>query len=116
MAKRKTLIGKIGWCNKRTLGLKQGHYVFIRKKKKNGLCDVNTLTSIGTGDGHYQLTKVKKIEQGIIYPIPKSDDTLPKFGGIDKRVIRDVPLSKIYEIGRYRVKKKHYPYILKHMK
>lgn len=114
--RRVRYVGKVGWVNKRTLGLKSGHFVFIRKIKKGGKCDVNTITSISMKNGHYALSKIKKIEDGIIYPIPRSDTTLPRFEGIDKRVIKDIPLSSVEFLSTHSIKKKHYPYILKHMK
>lgn len=108
--------GKVGWCDKDTLGLSLGHYVFIRKIKKNGLCDVNTLTSIEDNDGYFNISKIKKIKNGVIYPIPKSDDTLRKFGGVDKRVIKNVPINKIQNLGFNSIKKRHHYYIKKYLK
>lgn len=108
--------GKIGWCDEKILGLPRGHYVFIREVKENGKCDVNTLTSISDKNGRYEFGKVRMIEKGTIYPIPKKDDSLKRFGGVDKRVIKDIPLSKIKYIGKNYVDKKHHYYIKKYLK
>ena len=66
--KRKThpLIGKIGWCDGRTLGLSKGHYVFVRRVygKK---CSVNTFTSLKTKGGKYKTNKFRDVESGIYY-------------------------------------------------
>ncbi len=110
------LIGKIGWCSGPTLGLDTGHFVFIRRVKNNGKCDVNTLTSIKSRRGGYEIGKIRMIENGALYPIPKKDDSLPRFGGIDKRIIHDIPLSKIEQIGRHSIKRRHHHYIQKYMK
>lgn len=113
--KRNKNVGKVGWCDGETLGLDVGHYVFIRRV--NGKkCDVNTFSSIEKKDGSFQLKKMQMIRSGDLYPIPKKDDTLPRFGGIDSRVIKDVPLSKIQKIGRYSLKRRHHHYIQKYMK
>ena len=108
--------GKIGWCDKKILGLSRSHYVFIRKVKENGKCDVNTLTSLETKNGHFEAGKFPMLRDGTIYPIPKKDDSLKRFGGVDKRVIKNIPLSKIDGIGRNYIAKKHHYYIKKYLK
>lgn len=110
-------VGKIGWVDRKTLGLNDGHYVFIREVNKKGKCKVNTLSSIKTrkGDG-YQKGKIAQIEKGLLYPVPKQDDTLPRFGGIYKGAISNIPLSKIEDIGKHKIKKKHHQIIKKLMK
>lgn len=108
-------VGKVGWCDAKTLGLDIGHYVFIRRVKGNK-CDVNTFSSIEDKNGKIKIGKVRKIQNGELYPIPKKDDTLPRFGGIDNRVIKGIPLTKIKGIGKHRLKRRHHHYIQKYMK
>lgn len=117
MKKRKTnkLVGKIGWCSANTLGLDKGHYVFIRSVYGNK-CSVNTFTSIKQKDGLYDLGKIKKIERGSLYPIPKKDSTLHRFSGIHKNVITNVPLDEVENIGRFFLKRRHHHYIQRHMR
>lgn len=90
---KNSCIGKVGWCAGEVLGLPIGHYVFIRRVRGN-LCDVNTFSSIENKNGKFEIAKVRMIKEGIIYPIPKSDDTLKRFSGIDRRVINNIPISK----------------------
>ena len=56
------------------------------------------------------------IKKGVIYPIPKNDDSLRRFGGVDKRIIKNVPLEKINNLGNNYIKRKHHYYIKKYMK
>ena len=91
-------------------------YVFIRKVKRNVLCDINTLTSIENRNGRYEIPKIDMIKKGVIYPIPKNDDSLRRFGGVDKRIIKNVPLEKINNLGNNYIKRKHHYYIKKYMK
>ena len=115
MKKRNKLVGKIGWCDKDTLGLSNGHYVFIRNQYR-GKCSVNTVTSLKNRSGKYKLHKIKDIEIGRVYPIPKKDLSLPRFSGIHKNIIKNVPVSKIKNIGSYQLKRRHHHYIRKYMK
>lgn len=108
-------IGKIGWCNGNTLGLARGHYVYIRKVK-NGKCDVNTFSSIEDKNGRIEIPKVNYIKDGQLYPIPKKDVTLPRFSGIDKRVIRNISIHDIKYKGSKTIKNRHKHYIDKYMK
>lgn len=77
---------------------------------------MNTFTSIKKRNGQYDASKVQKIEQGVVYPIPKTDTTLPRFGGVHKNVITNVPINKIQDVGRYSLKRRHHHYIQKHHK
>ena len=113
--KRNRHIGKIGWCDKDTLGLSKGHYVFIRRVNKN-LCDVNTLTSLETHSGRLKLDKINQIKKGNVYPIPFKDINLTLFSGVDSRVIKNVPLSNIKELDNYKLKRRHHHYIQKYVK
>lgn len=113
--KKNKLVGKIGWCDKDVLGLEDGHYVFIRKTYGNK-CSVNTFTSLKKRNGKYKLNKIQDIENGKIYPIPKKDLSLPRFSGIHKNTIKNVPVSKIRNIGTHQLKRRHHHYIRKYMK
>lgn len=117
MSKKKNhpLVGKVGWCDKDTLGLNTGHYVFIRRVYGNK-CSVNTFTSIKTRDGHYDTRKLKSVERGSVYPIPNKDTTLPRFGGVHNKVITNIPIDKIQDVGRYSLKRRHHHYIQKYVK
>ena len=115
MGKKSKHIGKIGWCDKDVLGLPKGHYVFIRRVK-NDKCDVNTFTSLERNNGRFKLDKINYIRNGSIYPIPKNDVTLSKFSGVDKRIIKDIPISKIQDKGCYTLKRRHHHYIQKYVK
>lgn len=106
---------KVGWASGKTLGLAKGHYVFIRKVRGNK-CDVNTFTSITSKDNNIVIPKVKMIQKGIVYPIPKNDTKLKRFSGIHKRVIKNVPLNSIRRKNKSMLKGRHYHYILKYMK
>ena len=108
-------VGKIGWCDGRTLGLPVGHFVFIRKVK-NGKCEVNTFTSLERNNGSFKLDKIDHVKKGNIYPLSKRDVNLPKFSGVDSRVIKNISIHDIKYKGRYRVKKRHHDYIKMHVK
>lgn len=109
------LIGKIGWCDAQTLGLTDGHYVFIRRVYGNK-CSVNTFTSLKTNNGSYKLRKLNDIETGTIYPIPIKDLTLSRFSGVHKNTIKNVPLNKIRFCKNKRLRRRHHHYIQKYVK
>lgn len=107
--------GKIGYCDGTGLGLNRGHYVYIRNCI-NGNCEINTFTSLKDNDGHYEIGKIRRIENGFIYPVPKNDVDLRLFSGVDKRIIKNVPVNKIRIIKKKRIKSRHKFYINKYMK
>jgi len=115
MNKKSKHVGKIGWCDSNVLGLSSGHYVYIRSVK-NGKCDVNTFTSLEKNNGHFKNDKINYVRDGKIYAIPKTDLTLPKFSGVDCRVIKNINVSDIKYKGCQRLKNRHKHYILKYMK
>jgi signal peptidase I len=115
MTKRSRHTGKIGWCNSNALKLRKGHFVLIRRVK--GLrCDVNTFSAIEDHSKNIEIPKVKLIKRGALYPIPTSDINLPRFSGLDKRVIKNVKLSDIKQKDKYRIKNRHIHYINRYMK
>ena len=117
MRKRKKdrLVGRIGWCSKQTLGLDDGHYVFIRRVYGDK-CSVNTFTSLKDKNGNYKYGKFVDFENGKIYPVPTKDLNLKKFSGIHKDVIHNVPLDEVKLKPRFRLKRRHHHYIQKYMK
>ena len=111
----KSLVGKMGWCDAQTLGLSEGHYVFIRSVNGDK-CDVNTLTSIRDKQTNmFVVKKMEKVEDGIIYPIPLKDCSLPLFGGVHKNAIKDIPINKIQDINKNTLHKKHHYYIKRYL-
>lgn len=111
----KNLVGKLGWCDAQTLGLPEGHYVFIRSVNGDK-CDVNTLTSIRDKKTKlFAVRKMEKVEDGIIYPIPLKDCSLPLFGGVHKNAIKNIPISKIQDINKNTLHKKHHYYIKRYL-
>ena len=114
--KKRKNVGKVGWCDAKTLGLSRGHFVYIRSIKHDK-CDINTFSSIEDKSGKIELPKVDYIKKGLLYAVPTADLTLPRFSGVDKRVIKNIPLGKIKHIGgRYSIKKRHKWYIKKYLK
>ncbi|MBO4962366.1 MAG: hypothetical protein J6C97_01170 [Clostridia bacterium] len=109
------LVGKVGYCDAKTLNLKKGHYVFIRRVYGDK-CSVNTFTTLKTKKGRYKLDKFEFVENGSIYPVPIKDTTLPRFGGVDNRVIKNIPINNIYGIDRNKLNRRHHHYIQKYVK
>ena len=108
------LVGKVGWCSGETLGLKQGHYVFIRRVYGDK-CSVNTFTSIENNKGKLKFYKVQEIANGRLYPVPQKDVTLPRFSGVHKNVITNVPVKEIEVLKDQQLKRRHHHYIQKYM-
>lgn len=107
--------GKIGWADGNILNTRSGHYVFIRSCK-NSKCKVNTFTSIENYYAQISSTKIKKVKEGKIYAIPKTDLNLKRFSGIDKRVISNVDIKDIKIKKKVKLKRRHNFYIYKYMK
>ena len=113
--KKNKHIGKIGWCDSHVLGLQRGHFVYIRNVK-NVKCDVNTFSSIEDRNGSIEIAKVNFIKDGQLYPIPKKDCNLPRFSGVDNRVIRNISIHDIKYKRNYSIKNRHKHYINKYVK
>ena len=109
------LVGKVGWCDGSTLGLSKGHYVFVRRVYGDK-CSVNTFTSIEKQNGKYDISKIKKIEEGVVYPIPRKDLSFSRFSGIHKHVVKNVPVKNIKIRHGHKLKRRHHHYIQKYMK
>lgn len=103
--------GKIGYCDNQDLRQLRmntgGHYVYIRKVRSNGVCDVSTCTSLEDASRNIKYSKMTHVRNGEIYPIPKNDANFAKWTGINKNIMR-VHKSKIKDIGKKKFKRKHY--------
>ena len=111
----KKVVGKIGYCNNKTLGMKDkngqyikgGHYVYIREHN-GGKCNVNVITSIEDKNGFYQKTKIDKVKRGYLYPIPKNDANFSQWSAVNlDGNIKNIPLSDIDKIGVKSFKRRH---------
>lgn len=113
--KKNKHIGKIGWCDGSVLGLSKGHYVYIRNVK-NGKCEVNTFTSLERNNGNFKIDKINQVRKGNIFAVSKRDLNLPKFSGLDSRVIKNISIHDIKDKGRYRIKARYRDYIKQFVK
>ena len=113
--KKKQYVGKIGYCDNRTLGIKGadgkplngGHYVYIREKNGDK-CNINVITSLEYQNGNYNAKKIRKVRDGKIYAIPKSDADFPRWSAINlDGNINDIPISRIHNIGEKKIKSRH---------
>ena len=113
--KKKQYVGKIGYCDNRTLGIKGadgkplsgGHYVYIREKNGNK-CNINVITSLEDRKGIYDLRKVGKVKYGLLYPIPKSEADFTRWSAINlDGNIRNIPISRLQDIGSKKIKSRH---------
>ncbi len=120
----KKLTGKIGYCDNKTLRLrdksgnylKGGHYVYIREDNRNGTCNVNVVTSLEERSGKYSLRKLKQVRNGNIYVIPKKDATFTRWSGVNCNAIKNIPVANILDIDKKKLRKRHRFFIGKFMK
>lgn len=114
--KKKQIVGKIGYCDNKTLGIRDvngkllegGHYVYIRKLNNDNSCNVNIITSLENRPGIYNSNKIRKIRQGYLYSIPKKDATFSLWSAVDlSGNVKKVKVSKIKNIGCKRMKNRH---------
>lgn len=120
MSKRKNkIVGKIGFCDNKTLGIKNadgsplegGHYVYIREVKKNK-CKVNVVTSLEDKKHRLNQRKLYKVKHGFVYPIPKKDANFNRWSAIDlSGNIKDIPQKDIKQIGNRSIKRRHKTFI-----
>ena len=114
------LKGKIAYCDNKNLKglehLKGGHYVYIRNVDKNGLCDVNVVTSLEDNNGKFDFAKLKHVKRGNTYSIPKYDSNFTRWSGINKTPICGVQVASLVDIGKKKIKKRHHFFIGKFMK
>ena len=116
--KSKNLKNKIGYVDNRYLNIDKpkGHYVYIRKINNDGTCDVNVITSLEDENHRYNFDRLKQVRKGNTYAIPKYDANFSRWSGVNKKPIRNVKLSNIQDIGKKKIKKRHYFFICKFMK
>lgn len=91
--KKKSLVGKIGYCDNRTLGIKGsngkpmdgGHYVYIREVTgaRGDRCNVNVVTSLEDKNKVFIGKKLRKVRLGLLYPIPKYDAGFPRWSAVN---------------------------------
>ena len=116
--KKKSIVGKIGYCDNHTLGIKGtdgkpmqgGHYVYIREitGEKRDRCNVNVITSLEDKNGLYDFAKLRKAKYGMLYPIPKSDSDFSRWSAVNlDGNINNIPVKDIQEIGQKSMKKRH---------
>ncbi len=112
------LKGKIGYCDNKVLGInkKGGHYVFINSINKNGTCDVNVITSLEDKNFNFNLKKLRQVKRGNTYVIPKTDANFRLWSGVNIIPIRNVRIDRIEDIGKKKIKKRHYFFIGKFFK
>jgi hypothetical protein len=113
---KKSLAGKVGYCDNAALGIPKpgGHYVYIREFNGN-TCDVNVVTSLEK-DGRFRLNRVDKVKKGYVYPIPVRDANFTRWSGVTDNPIKNVPVSKIQDIGKKKIKRRHRFFIGKYLK
>ncbi len=121
---KKTNVGKIGYCDNKTLGIKGadgklldgGHYVYIREVN-GGKCNVNVITSLEDKYGNFNNFKLGKVKRGYLYPIPKNDIDLPRWSAINlDGNINNVKVSDIKNIGSKKIKSRHKFFVGKYTK
>lgn len=112
---KKTTVGKVGYCDNRTLGIKStdgkplkgGHYVYIREVNGDK-CNVNVITSLEDRNGIYDLRKVGKVKYGYLYPIPKGEADFTRWSAINlDGNIKNIPIARIRDIGKKKIKRRH---------
>ena len=112
---KKTNVGKIGYCDNKTLGIKGadgrplngGHYVYIREVT-GSKCNVNVITSLEDKYGNFNNFKLGKVKRGYLYPIPKNDTDLPRWSAVNlDGNINSVKVSDIKNIGSKKIKSRH---------
>lgn len=113
--KKKQYVGKIGYCDNRTLGIKGadgkplsgGHYVYIREKNGNK-CNINVITSLEDKNNRYKYDKLSKVKRGYLYPIPKNEADFTQWSAINlDGNIKNIPISRIHSIGEKKIKSRH---------
>lgn len=118
-------VGKIGYCDNATLGImdingkpiKGGHYVYIRELDGTGKCNVNVITSLENKNGVYDLRKISKVKHGYLYPVPKNDASFTQWSAINlDGNINGIAVSKIKNIGKVKMRKRHRFFVSKFTK
>lgn len=112
---KKNYVGKIGYCDNATLGIKGadgkpirgGHYVYIRDMRGNK-CDVNIITSLEDRKQNLYDYKIQKVRKGFLYPVPKNDANFNQWSAINlDGNINGIKFSDIKDIGKKKMKQRH---------
>lgn len=116
----KKIVNKIGYIDNKYLptlrNVKGGHYVYIREyDKKTKKCVVNTITSLEDKKRKLKKQRIHEVKLGNIYSVPRKDIGLPLWSGISANPIKNVDVSKIKEIGKVKMRKRHFFFIGKFM-
>jgi hypothetical protein len=114
--KKKMLVGNIGYCENKDLGINKpgGHYVYIRGLNGNK-CDVNVVTSLEDSNGLNE-KRLLQVRKGNVYPIPVNDSNFSRWSGIGNNSIKDVGVVNIKKIGNKKIKRRHKFFIGKFIK
>ncbi len=83
-----------------------GHYVYIRKVRKDGMCIVSTVTSLEDSNHVIKTGKMAQLRNGNIYAIPKNDGNFSRWSGVNKST-HEIHISKIRNPGVRTFKKRH---------
>ena len=117
--KVKRFENRIGFCSDKTLNIEsngKGHYVFIRKIKEDGTCDVSTITSLEDKEGKFNNKRLSRVRSGQIYSIPKFSTNFNLWSGVNNEIIENVSFDKICRIGLKNVSNVQKEIIIKHVK
>ena len=122
--KKKQYVGKIGYCDNATLGIKDkygkfvkgGHYVYIREMRGDK-CNVNIITSLEDRHGNFDGFKLGKAKRGFLYPVPQSDTDLIRWSAINlDGNINGIKVSDIQNIGSKSIRRRHKFFVGKYTK
>lgn len=116
MIAKNRLKNKIGYVDNRYLGINKpkGHYVYIRNVNNNGTCDVNVVTSLENNSRKFDLNKLSQVRKGNTYPLPKYDTNFVRWSGVTHKPIKNIPVDKIKDVGKKKIKKRHHFFIGKY--
>ena len=105
---KKKYKGKIGYVKDIDLGIKnsdRGHYVYVREDNGNKL-KINIITSLEDENHVFNKNRIKKIKKGLLYPIPFKDANFNRWSAFDLTT-KNIDKSKILQIGKRKVKRRH---------
>lgn len=112
---KKSYVGKIGYCDNKTLNIKDdkgqfmngGHYVYIREVNGDK-CNVNVITSLEDKSGRYSFRKIDKVKHGYLYAIPKNDCNFNQWSAINLDGNKNnISIDNIKNIGSRSIKRRH---------
>lgn len=117
MKNLKKMKNKIGYIDNKYLGIPRpgGHYVYIREVNKNGTCDVNVVTSLEDKNKIINQNKLIQVKRGNTYALPLFDTNFVRWSGVNKKPIKNVDITKIQDIGKKKIKRRHDFFIGKYL-